>query len=163
MRLVKFFWILSLVGFLAADLFIYGDGPEILNLHLDQNGVPDFAWRKIHFFYYSLTFFLVPNIILMLFGYALPLIPKSILPIPKKQVWLAPDNRKVFYRVAKEWIRGFAFILNLFFIAAIMGFYYVNSNHDFPITWMFYIITAMGAFWLLYGIPLFRKHPDEFA
>ena len=163
MRLVKFFWILSLLGFLGADLFVYGDGPAILNLHFDESGAADYALKKIHFFYYSLVLFLIPNVILMLLGYALPFLPKGIFLVAKKDVWLAPDNRKVFFRIAKEWIRGFAFILNMFLMFALMGIYYINTSHQFPINWGFYFVAICGIGWLFYGIPLFKKHPDDFA
>lgn len=163
MRVVKYFWIISLLGFLATDLFVYGDAPEILNLHFDANGTPDFALKKIHFFYYALTFGLVPNIVLILLGYAIPYLPKSLIFVPNKDNWLSKDNRKVFYWVGKNYLRGFGFVLNLFFICAVFGFYYLNSSNQFPLQWTFYLIAAMGIGWLFYAIPLFKKSPDEFA
>lgn len=163
MRLVRSFWIVSLLGFLAADLFVYGDAPEVLNLHFDAKGEPDLAWLKVDFFYNAFYIGLIPNILLILLGYAVPYLPKSLLLIANKETWLKPDNRNVFYRVSRDYIRGFAFILNLFFIAAIFGVYYLNSTNEFPLEWSFYAIGAMGIAWIFYGFGLFRKHPDDFA
>lgn len=163
MRLVRSFWFISLIGFLAADLFVYADSPDILNLHFDAQGKPDLAWLKIDFFYNIFFAGLVPNVLLLLLGYAIPYLPKSLLLVPNKKVWLAPDNRNVFYRVCRDYIKGIGFVLNLFFIAAIFGFYYLNSVHDFPIKWALYLIAVMGIGWLAYGVVLFRRHPDEFA
>lgn len=163
MRLVNSFWIISLVAFLGANLFVYGDAPDILNLHFDATGKPDFALKKIDFFYDALIVGLIPNIILILLGYAVPSLPKSLLLIANKDRWLEKDNRKVFYRVAKHYIRGFGFVLNMFLIAAVFGVYYLNSTNKFPMQWLFYVIAAMGIGWLAYGPFLFRKDPDDFV
>ncbi len=164
LRFIKVLWVLSMLGFLASALFVYadiGDANTIVQLRLDASGESAFGVSKINFFYVSLFIMLGINVIILLTGYSVPYLPKSLVLAPQKELWLStPHNRKNFYKRMKDWARGFATIINFFLTCVIFTIYYMNSRNYFPLAWTYYLCAILAIAWLFAFFPIFKKNPD---
>lgn len=155
---------MSLLGFLASALFVYadiGDANTIVQLRLDETGQQTFGLTRTVFFYTSLFTMLGINVIILLAGYSVPYLPKSLVHAPQKEKWLStPHNRRNFYKRMKDWARGFATIINFFLSCVVFSIYYMNSRNYFPMRWLYFLCAILAIFWLFYFFPIFKKDPD---
>lgn len=111
-KVIRVFWILSLVGFLVAFLITYSNIEEFVRIKFQVETAGITIGRNL-FFYLGLGIFLVINILLYIFARILRNLPK---PQPEQSLWLADLHLRT--RLI-NWLLSFALVFNLLLIVAV--------------------------------------------
>ncbi|MEH0156084.1 hypothetical protein V6R21_18190 [Limibacter armeniacum] len=158
MKMIKFFWALSLLAFLGVSLLIYIYMPEKVNVWFDANGQSVTMMQRGDFFYASMMALLLVNISITVFGNSIMYFPKQLIWIPKKDFWLkSKDNRKELVKRTKGWTRGLATIFNLLllaFVGVIFSYHYEEAP---DLTTLLYVIPVLAIAWLVFFFFLFSN------
>ncbi len=152
-KILRVFWLLSLVGFLVAFLMTYANIEEFVRLKFQPRAEEITIGRDL-FFYLGIGLFLVVNIVLYIFARILRNLPK---PQPQQSLWLADlslRNRLI------NWLLSFAIIINLLFIFAIflignMSESYASS--DISLNMWLYTTGTFFTVWLLLLLFIFSR------
>lgn len=88
---IRFWWMISLLGFLYNLFTTYGNVQQVLLLHI---GETSFALSRGQYFFFFLIFFVVLNLALIMLGQAFSGIPSKWLPIPSAGWWSAEISRR---------------------------------------------------------------------
>lgn len=126
-RFVKFFWILSLLGFLGVLLFAFSGMPEKVNIALGSSVVSSMFLSRDVFFYTMIGITVFTNALLLTVTRVLSLVS----PV-RYQEGKAQDPFRI---VLINWLGAVAVILNLFYgiTSLIVSFYnnpgYANPTH----------------------------------
>jgi hypothetical protein len=90
--LVRFFWTISLLGFLYVLFTTYGEIQQVLLLKF---GETNFALSRGQYFFFFLTFFCTLNVAILLLGFTLKKIPlKKLFIIPFSDWWAESKERR---------------------------------------------------------------------
>ncbi|MDW7693491.1 hypothetical protein R9C00_01955 [Flammeovirgaceae bacterium SG7u.111] len=161
MQLVKIFWFISIIGAFAVNVLCYASFPPVVSYYFDIAGNPEMFIGKELFFYYTFAIILIANILLSLLGKIPAYISKELLIVPRKKLWTQDINtRKELNKKLKEWVRGLAMLIN-FFIMTILGFIAnANTENNFSISWVQYLLLFLAICWLIFFFPLFMRKPE---
>ncbi len=120
-RLLKFFWLVSLVLYLVGLLLIYAFLPDRVGIQANEYGMPyEFVTREA-FFYFSLITVIFANGLL----YAL----NRLLLITRRSA--QTDQSFALRTDLAAWLLGFAAALNIFFVFAMAFFGLFNSTENY--------------------------------
>jgi hypothetical protein len=162
-------WLLLIFGLIllagVADLaYYYPQLPERVASHFNGQGQPN-GWT-------SKATILVTNVLVMVLltlvfvgsALLLPILPFSLVNIPHKEYWLAPERKEYTCELLRRFVLGFG-VLNLGFLLAIMHFT-LRANlgpapHLGPGFWIAlgcYIVLELGlVIWLFAAFKLPRR------
>ncbi|AHM58920.1 hypothetical protein D770_03265 [Flammeovirgaceae bacterium 311] len=122
-RLLKFFWIASMLLFFGALLLIYAYLDERVGVLSNEWGMPNEFITRETFFYSSLIAFVITNAILYTLHKLLILSRHS-----------AKTERVLALRLdLAAWLLGFAGTLNLLFVFTMLFFGLFNSSENYSI------------------------------
>lgn len=158
MKLIKYFWALSLLAFLGLNLLMYIYFPDQVTVVYDNEGNGAVLMNKGDFFYSAMGILLLINIALAIFGNGVLHLPKELLFLPKKSEWLKnKETQQALLFRAKAWTRGLAAIINLFlltFVGILFSYHYKGAP---DVNYMLYIIPVLFVAWLIYFFVLFSN------
>ncbi len=158
---------IALIGItLLGILQIVGLGfqlPDTIPVHFDINGAPDgFANRDTHLWLH--TGFLVINIAFVAFVcWVVPRIPDSLVNLPNKEYWLAPERREKTHARMKSMLLWIATATALLFICIFFLTWLVAMNVTQSISPWFWIVLlayltfVLGMCFLNFRLP--AKNP----
>ena len=160
MKIIKPLWVLSFLGCFAIILLTYAHLPLNVNIgNIENNG---FAISKNLYFYYTIGILLFLNVVLNIAGRAIQFVPREGIIIPNKKTWLTnKKSTKELFFLVKAWTRGLALILNLFLCTFYTVIYNENSEGNFMLGWILYLIAGLLAGWFLYFFVLFFSKPES--
>lgn len=152
MKAVKFFWILSIMLLLGVMLFVYADADPAV-------GFSGVSLEKHLFFYYGIALMVLANGALLALAHSFPFFPRPWLKMPNKSYWMQDkEHAGIFYGRAKEWVRGFALLFNLFLGVSFAAIGYANhSNAQTPIAIILFLLGIASVVWLFAFFPIFSK------
>ncbi len=160
MKIVKALWIFSFFGCFGVIALTYAHLPLTVNIgEIENDGL---VISKDAYFYLSIGILLLFNVLLNIIGKGIQFVPTQGIIIPNRKEWLTDINTtKELYFLVKSWVRGFAFITNLF-LAVVIGIVYdMNSRGHFVLGWILYIILGLAIFWIVYFFVLFLSKPSH--
>ncbi|PWJ42342.1 hypothetical protein [Sediminitomix flava] len=162
MKLIKYVWGLSLLLFLGFSLLMYVYLPEKVNLNIDlPSGEGVYLFRG-DFFYTSMAVLLLFNIGLTIFGNAILYVPYNLIMIPNKKYWLSNVERKnQLIEKSKSWTKGMATFINIFLLATVTQIFSQNTEYNYAIDSVFYVIPIIIIFWIFYFFILFKAPATE--
>jgi uncharacterized membrane protein len=132
-RLIKFFWLISLVIFFAALLLVYAFLPDRVAIHANTAGMPDEFIARESFFYFSLIGFVGANVLLYVLRKLLLLTRRTAR--TERELQLRED--------LAGWLLGLAGTINFFFVL-VMFFFGVFNNAEGFSTWHFALLVYTG-------------------
>jgi hypothetical protein len=110
--LIRFLWLVSLLGFLFNLFTTYGNVQQVLILHIGETG---FALSRGQYFFFFLTFFSVLNIALILLASSFRQIPSKWLAVPRHSWWTGnPERRIAANQILAGWAWATAATANYF-------------------------------------------------
>ncbi|EMR02195.1 DUF1648 domain-containing protein [Cesiribacter andamanensis] len=132
-RLLKFFWLISLVVFFGALLLVYAFLPDRVAIHANTAGMPDeFVAREL-FFWTSLLGFVGVNALLYILRKLLLLTRRTTQ--SERELALRQD--------VAGWLLGLAGTINFFFVL-VMAFFGVFNNAEGFSTGHFALLVYTG-------------------
>ncbi|UZR93978.1 hypothetical protein [Chondrinema litorale] len=160
MKIVKALWIFSFLGCFGVIVLTYAHLP--LTVSIGEVESDALVISKDAYFYYSTGILLLFNILLNIIGKVIQYVPTQGIIIPNKKLWLTNINTiKELFFLVKSWVRGLAFISNLFLSVVIGIVYDMNSRGHFVLGWVLYIIAGLAIFWITYFFVLFLSKPSH--
>lgn len=153
-RLLKFFWIVSIIMFFGALLLVYAFLDDRVGVLSNKLGMPDEFIARETFFYVSLITFLISNALLYILYKLMMLTRRS-----------SKTERALALRQAiAYWLLGLAGTINLFFMMSIAFFGLFNSREKFDLN--DYAILVYGGpllLALIFGllVHIFNKHRSQ--
>ncbi len=156
MKIAKAFWLISLFLFLGLLLFNHANAPELMVLPFSESFFSH-AITKNHFFYGSLSIFMLSNLLFMITGRVYPLASDK-LPIPQKAIWLTnTQTRRLLFEMLNDWTKGLAFLFNAL-IMTIMGIiidfndvYMHYQLHLVIVLELILLLAWLGAFYFIFN------------
>jgi hypothetical protein len=163
LSITKPFWVISLLLCVAVNVLTYAHHPDRVNLLYDQPITNSYYVGKESVFYLNFAVMLFVNVVLNMAGRVVAMLPRNLVVVPYKARWFQSVNtRKEFYKNAKEWTRGVAFLVNLFLATAMTIVYSNNSTSNFNLKWVLYLILFMSLAWAVYFLILFLSKPKTY-
>lgn len=161
LRLIKVLWLASFVAFLGLFMLMYVNMPEVLVVGTDEQGGNIRLDRSV-FFYLVVGGMVLVNLALVFLAATFPFLPKNLLPLPRKDFWLAnARNREQFLRRTKGWTRGIGLLANLM-VLVLSAVVFAANVEDMPdLGVIFYPLLALLLVWKVYFFILFRAVPEE--
>jgi hypothetical protein len=158
-RFIKFFWIISLFGFLVILFFCYSLMPD--HVVMENNLSQIFNLPKAGFFYWVLGAFVVSNITWFVFSGILGGLSRNIRKTDKLPVFYS--SVKLFSYI--NWVNSFSIICNLFIIMGTLFLTLLNtSSKDISnLIWIPYSGAVLMIVWmfLLVYVFLSKVNPQE--
>ncbi|MCC5943505.1 MAG: hypothetical protein JJT94_01115 [Bernardetiaceae bacterium] len=135
MKYTRYFWFMSMIGILVLHLFAYASLSESVKLQEPSEGMSEWYVYKDAFFYWGLAFIVLSNMMILLLGRIIPLMPRDFLPVPKRQFWGRDMNTRKFLRdEVNGWFKGIGLLINIFISVTIIDILFLNreipSNFD---------------------------------
>ena len=154
-KLVGFFKTLSWLLFLGALLWSYAYLPPQVTYRVDTTGAAIAVMSRSNFFFVSLGFFLLVNIVCIVFLRVL------------KRMNTTEDGTGLRNRSLKQdlmmWVKGFIGVLNLFFSLVLIFIGYMNGGEEFQVSYLggfIYIGPILILAWFFYLVILLTKKRD---
>ena len=138
-KLLKLFWVVSVVVFMAILLYAYGILPQ--EVRLFESPEDQLTLDKTNFFYTALIILFSTNI--LLFG--------------ARFMAAGFLNRSDNAESLTLWITGFAGVLNIFYGLCAIAMTSINSDLDAPVGILFYGGIALVVLWLVLPALSFFK------
>lgn len=152
-KVIRFFWLLSLVGFLAALLLTYANLEAFVTLKFQSDGEELTIGRDL-FFYVSIAIFILVNILLYVFARILRKLPE---PQPEQSFWLA--DLKLRQRLI-NWLLSFVLIFNILFIIAVFiigNMSDMYAQEEVSLSLWLYTTGVFFAIWMIALIFIFAR------
>ena len=153
-RFIKFFWILSLLGFLAVLLFAFSGMPAKVDLALGSSVMSSVFLSRDIFFYIMVGITLFSNGLILIVTRVLGLVS----PVRYEQGVL----QNPFRIVLNNWLGAMAGILNLFYaITSLIVSFYNNPGYSNPThyNYLIYIGLFLILFWMAgFGWTVLRRN-----
>jgi hypothetical protein len=157
MNAIKYFWILSVLGFLAALLYTYVSYDSPILVFRENVNAPPYSFEKSAFFYGGLALIVLCNTLILTLSALLPKMRPPFLPVPYASFWVQhPHSRKIMTKYLKGWIKGIGILLNACLLLEIGTIIDLNDA-DFmfsPFIWL-NVIGALLVLWILLFFYLF--------
>lgn len=154
-KIIRVFWLLSVVGFFVAFLVTYANIEEFVRIKFQAETEGITIGRDL-FFYFGLGIFLVLNIVLYIFARILRNLPK---PKPQQSLWLADLTLR---QRLINWLLSFALIFNLLLIFAVFLIGNISDSfarEDISLNGWLYTTGAFFTVWMVALLFIFaRRH-----
>lgn len=154
-KIIRVFWLLSLVGFLVAFLMTYSNIEEFVRIKFQVENQGLTIGRDL-FFYLGLGIFLVINILLYIFARVLRNLPK---PQPEQSLWLADLHLR---ERLINWLLSFALVFNLLLIFAVFIIGNISNSYareNITLNGWLYTTGAFFTVWMVALLFIFaRRH-----
>ena len=154
-KFTGFFKTTSWLIFLAALLWSYTSLPFQVTYRIDNTGASLAVMEKGTFFFVSLGFFLLFNIVCIIFL-------RTLRRIKSEDDGSGLRNRSLKLDVI-TWVNGFIGILNFFFALILFFVAYMNGSEEFHSTYiagLIYIGPALILIWFFYLARILSKKRD---
>ncbi len=154
-KLTGFIKTSSWLLFLAALIWSYASLPPQVAYRVDTEGSPIAVMTKGNFFFASLAFFLLVNIVCIIF---LRMVKK----VDSTEDGTGLRNRSLKKDIM-SWTNGFIGILNLFFALILFFITYLNGVEEFQASYLggiVYIGPVLLIIWFFYLVKLLAKKRD---
>jgi len=162
--IIRFCWLISLLGFLFNLFTTYGNIQQVLLLHI---GETNFALSRGQYFFFFLGFFCVLNIALILFGNSLRLLPGKWLPIPFAAWWTETKaKRSAANGILSGWAWATACTANYFmmyWMLVVENEFHFEGGGMSSIQWFYLPGYGMAVSLLLPWLRLFVRNPNLLA
>ena len=142
-KLMRTFWLLSILIFLGILLYVYANLPGEVALSFNAGEESGWTIPKSTFFYGSLLVFVIVNVILYVFGLILRRLP---FPEPKNSYWLANPELRTNISI---WITSFNFVVNLLLVSIILAVGFINNDNTSGYYFFIYFGPALVMIWLI--------------
>ena len=165
MAVIKPLWIITLLGAFAVNVLTYAHFPDTISIYREEGGETAAFLARDAFFYTASGLILVINIMFNLIGRWATFLPEPLVFAPKKAIWFQnPRTRKQLYRILKEWVRGFAVLINIV-LATIIGLIYSanSTTGTFHLGWLLYMAAVVSVVWLAMYVVLLNDQPEGAA
>jgi len=158
MRLPLLILMFLILVFFAQLGFYYSSLPETVATHFDGAGNPNGWMSKNGFVVFEvfLLIFVVGQF--MLIPRLVSKMPDSLINLPNKDYWLAPERRAETMKVIRNYFEWFSTVLLFLFIAVNQLVFYSNVNRENlsdKAAWL--IVGSFIAFTVVWLIGLVRK------
>lgn len=143
-RFIKFFWVVSLLGFLAALLFAFAGMPGQVDIALGSSVVSSVYLTRDIFFYTMVGMTLFTN------GLLITVI--RVLGLTSPLRYQEGQLQHPFRITLSNWLGGIAAILNLFYgITSLIVSFYNNPGYSQPThyNYLIYIGLFLIVFWVI--------------
>lgn len=156
-RFAALFWVFSLLLFLVTMAYTHSYLPRYVNI---GEGL---SMEKSNYFYAALAMITCLNGAALMLGNAFQFLPSFFMPIPKRNSWMSNElMRKKLYLNLKAWTKGFACIINLLLIVAMLDIYDINDSDVYvPTAWVYALISTLLLGWFATYYFWFSTLPDE--
>lgn len=153
----KFFWFLVVAAVLHM-IYYYPLLPDRMASHFDACGRPNGWSDKIAFFLiYASVVFLMSAIQIMT-RRSLAKTPASLINLPNKDYWLAPERRAESMAILERYMTGFWSATFIFLICTIDLAFGVNLGRSHVLgKWFFVLLAAFILFTLAWTVSLIRR------
>ncbi|WP_027001657.1 hypothetical protein [Hugenholtzia roseola] len=165
MKIVKYFWIFSMVAFMATLLYCYVSYDTPIFVFKESPEALPYALEKSNFFYAGLGAILTSNILTLLLSNLLPRLRPPFLPLPAASFWAQNSyTRQRMTEYLEGWTKGIGIFLNLILILAVLHIITLNDAAFSVETqnWLFGIF-ALLLFWIGLFFYLFIGTKKEIA
>src|ERR1700755_3494188 len=115
MRLSRIILILVSVTFVAQAAIYYAILPDPIAAHFDATGRPDSWWPKAGFFIFDAVILLFLMAEFILVPRWIEGLPPSMINLPNKAHWLAPERRAETFAAIRHFLEWFSVLLLLLF------------------------------------------------
>lgn len=157
-RITKFLWILSLLGFLALDLYSYAQLPQSVGYIYSQDGLPTNFIERPFFFFIGIGFIIILNLIIVSLMKTFVEFPFKQLGWEKLAVWQTTRAFKLsFVEFIETWGYSFLIFLNLFLSYTLYVLWKVNSEMGSRISEYSWIIWPFALLMVVFPLYLVAK------
>jgi len=164
-RITKFFWILSLLGFLALNLYSYAQLPSSVGYIYNNEGLPTTFVNRPLFFFIGIAFIITLNLIVVALLKSFVGFPFKLVGWDKLAVWHETRALKLaFTEFIETWGYSFLIFLNLFLTYTLYVLWKVNVEMGTRISeysWLFWPFVFLSLVFPIYLIiKLSVSKPD---
>ena len=139
----RWFLALPLTTALFQTLFYYPKLPEQVASHFDAVGNPSGWSSRGGFFGISLGMIIAISVLFLVLSSVLHRLPRSMLNLPKKNYWLAPERREATYVFVRGQLLWFGFATQWFLVALLQLCIQANLAPGGRM--------GSGSFWFIFG------------
>lgn len=158
-RLVKVFWMFSLIVFLGVLLYVYVKLPPFISLTKEQTSFKFMNFEKSTIFYWSLTVFILSNI-------AWYLIVRVLGNISSRST---SDSKKFLTRskisALVNWLNGFSSLINIIIILSLLFLNILFSENkrglDQIVNVIYGFLILIGVWFLVLGFLVAKNEKSE--
>lgn len=154
-RFGKAFYLFSVILFIICFLYFYAGLPEKVRYTFDQTNVSTNYWSKDSFFYGTIIFFILMNILVLL--------PPKLLETKnhKGLVKIFPkgDSYRDYYL---GWFYSFGAILNISLATLVFYTHSINNQYEIKASDFSFFYFLIPALFILWGIGLFAIMVGKF-
>ena len=146
------------VGLLVISLIqIWGLGvllPQEVPIHFDWNGDPDRFTSRAGFLWSMTGLVIGTTAFLLFFGWLTPKIPDSMINLPNKEYWLAPERRETSHRriqLMLVWVGSLTTLLfsAIAFLSWLVGMQYLANIS--PWVWIVVAVYTVAIMYMCLG------------
>ena len=130
MRLSRIILILVSVTFVAQAAIYYAILPDPIAAHFDATGRPDSWWPKAGFFIFDAVILLFLMAEFILVPRWIEGLPPSMINLPNKAHWLAPERRAETFAAIRHFLEWFSVLLLLLFTVVNQLVFRANIHHE---------------------------------
>ena len=162
----KFFWFLVIAAVLHM-LYYYPFLPDRMASHFDAYGRPSGWSGKIAFFSIYASVVLLMAAIQIMTRLSLAKTPSSLINLPNKNYWLAPERRAQSMAILEKYMTAFWSATLIFLICTMDLAFGVNLGRNQALgEWFFLLLAAFILFTLAWTVSLimrFARRPEQRA
>jgi hypothetical protein len=157
-RITKFIWILSLLSFLALDLYVYSQLPQTVGVLYNSEGLPESYVKRPLFFFIGIAFILILNLIFVALIKSFIGFPFKLIGWEKLSVWQTTRSLKLeFSDFIENWGYSFLVFLNLFLINTLYILWKVNVEMGSRISEYSWVIWPFLGLLIIFPVYLVAK------
>ncbi len=164
-RSIALYVLLALIVVMIVQvLYYYPRLPDMMASHFNEAGEPDGWSSKSSFFAILGGLIVLTALIFAGMGLWLPKLPTSIINLPQRDYWLAPERREETFRVLSEYMLWFGAVTMLLFVGMIHQIVQANLKADPRLEnpWLFLApYLAFTGVWILALIKRFQRKPGK--
>jgi uncharacterized membrane protein len=130
MRLSRVILAILVCTFIAQGASYYFILPDPIAAHFDASGRPDNWWSKSGFFIFDAVILLFLMAEFTLVPRWIAKTPPSLMNLPNKKYWLAPERRDETFAVMRHFFEWFAVLLLTLFTVVNQLVFRANISHE---------------------------------
>lgn len=150
--------VLSLAAFYLGHLvYYYPRLPERIASHFNHLGEPDGWMSKANFMIFEVVLLAFVLGLFRLISFSFEKMPISLINLPNKEYWLAPERRSETFRVLKENLETLQIALLAMLVSINQMAFRANIDREnlSPASWL--VIGAFVIFTIIWTVKLNRK------
>jgi len=164
MKSQHFIYLVLILAVIVQSAYYYPKLPDEIASHFDINGQPDSWVPKEFLIAFDIGFVLLTSIMFMAMPLTFRIVPDSLINLPKKDYWLAPERRdETISFLSRQLSRmGMGTVLFLFFIFELILRANLQNPFHISLTPMMIILGLYLAFtmvWLICFVVHFYRTP----